>query len=103
MYQSGITAPYPDVHQHRKTYNKYHSAIKLFIASGGNPVLARDLSIPKSTVHAWKQADFSKIITHPLTGSVKNELFLFQRFVENQTAKKLFRCTLRSLTPFMLF
>ena len=78
------------LHHNRKNYKQYHSSIKLFIASGGNPILAHDLGIPKSTIASWKKSDFSKLITHPLTGSSKNDFRLFQRFIEDKFAKKLF-------------
>lgn len=69
-------------------YKQYHSSIKLFIAAGGNPILAGDLGIPRSTIHSWKKSDFSKLITHPSTGSVRDDLKLFQRFIEDNFAKK---------------
>jgi hypothetical protein len=75
----------------RGIYKQYHSSIKLFIASGGNTALAYDLGIPPSTISSWKRNDFSRLITHPLTGSPKNDLLLFQRFIENRFAMRLFK------------
>ncbi len=76
--------------ERRGKYNQYHSSIKLFIASGGNIALAYDLGVPSSTLSSWKSADFSRLITHPVAGSAKNDLLLFQKFIKNKSAMRLF-------------
>lgn len=74
----------------RRSYNQYHSSLKLYIAAGGNTALACDAGVPPSTIASWKRSDFSSIITNPLAGSSKSELALFQQFIEHRGAQRLF-------------
>ena len=86
----GFSVPRP-----RGRYNQYDTSIKKYIAAGGNPALAWDLGIPNSTVSSWRRTDFSKYITHSLSGSsYEDELRLFQKFLKDRFAQRLFKAYL---------
>ena len=82
-------ALYPDVR--RGAYHQYHSSLKLFLAAGGNPVVAYDLNIPRSTVASWKRTDFTKLITTPVTDSALDDFRLYQKFIDDRVGQKLFQ------------
>jgi len=86
----GFSVPRP-----RGRYNQYDTSIKKYIAAGGNPALAWDMGIPHSTTSSWKRTDFSNHITHSLTGSSSDdELRLFQKFLKDRFAQRLFKAYL---------
>ena len=74
----------------RGHYRRYHSDLKKFVASGGNIALALDIGIPPSTANSWKYMDFSKYINHPVTGSSEKDFKIFQKFIKNTFAQKIF-------------
>lgn len=74
----------------RGSYKQYHSSLKLFVSAGGSSAVAFDLGIPKSTVSSWKNTDFSKLIVHPVAGSAEKDLKLFQKFIKDRFAQRIF-------------
>ena len=79
-----------DISVQRGNYKQYHTSLKLFISAAENSALSFDLAIPRSTISAWKKTDFSKLITHPITGSCEKDLMLFRKFIKDRSAQRLF-------------
>jgi len=68
----------------RGSYKRYHSDLKLFIASGGDIAFLLELGISRTTLDYWKTLDLSKFITHPVLGSPEKDIKLFRKFIKDR-------------------